>query len=444
MVEIAKDPIHHTDTPLSPRERGLQRAGKTLQWGAIVNGVLAVVFALAGIVAGVGAPGLFTTLADVLVSGYDGGADTAMLVMILLCLGHLSAFLVLMVGVLAQEFWAPLAAAVVLAVSGLLLGWIGFVPALASLAFVAYAGYWIVTDLGAYRINPLMLKELRERMRGARAFVVITVYLGLMSGFAVLLYLIETSAGSAADTSVTGALGRNLFRGVVGLELLLIVFIAPAFTSGAVSNERERKTYDLLQITLLPHQSFVIGKLESALGYIFLLLLAAIPLQSIAFLFGGVSQTELFLAFVILSVTAVTLGTVGLFFSTILDRTLTASVRAYSVAFGAAVALPIALGLVLDILQQVLADVIDESVAVQAAFVYLEAFVTSLNPVTTGLATQNLLVDNLGAGFYFERLRDGSTIPLASPWISFTILYLTVSAVMIVLSVRGMRSNEDD
>src|SRR5690606_6689202 len=116
-------------------------------------------------------------------------------------------------------------------------------------------------------------------------------------------------------------------------ELMLIIFIAPAFTAGAVTGERERKTYDLLQITLLPRPSFIIGKLESALGYIFLLLLAAIPLQSIAFLFGGVSETELIISFVILVVTAIALGTIGLYFSTAAERTLTASVRAYSFVF---------------------------------------------------------------------------------------------------------------
>ena len=35
--------------------------------------------------------------------------------------------------------------------------------------------------------NPVVLKELRGRMRGPRAFVVLTVYLTLMSGFATLL-----------------------------------------------------------------------------------------------------------------------------------------------------------------------------------------------------------------------------------------------------------------
>ena len=70
----------------------------------------------------------------------------------------------------------------------------------------------------------------------------------------------------------------TLAAGVVGIELLLIIFIAPSFTSGAITGERERQTYDLLRTTLLATPSFITGKLESSLGYILLLLLAAIPL----------------------------------------------------------------------------------------------------------------------------------------------------------------------
>jgi ABC-2 type transport system permease protein len=444
MVEIAKKPIAATDTPLSPRERALQRTGNILQWGAIFNGGFALLVGVLAVIAGVAASDLFTSLSEVLLGSYDGAADTALLIVILLGMGNLSALLVLMVGVLAQEFWAPLGMLILIVINGWLLVTQGFIPGLLPIGIGAYAGLSIMRDLSAFRINPLMLKELRGRMRGARAFVVITVYLALMSGFAVLLYLIETEAGSVANTSVTGNLGRNLFRGIFVLELLLIVFIAPAFTSGAVSSERERKTYDLLQITLLPHQSFIIGKLESALGYILLLLLAAIPLQSIAFLFGGVSQGELLLAFIILAVTAILLGTIGLFFSTLFERTLTASVRAYSVVFALTIAVPIALGFGLSIVSQVLEDPIDDSPVLQSAVIYTDAFINSLNPVMTALETQNRLFENQGAGFYTERLRDGTQIPLASPWLSFTILYLTTAAVMIVLSVRGMRQSSEE
>src|SRR3954463_4400854 len=148
--------------------------------------------------------------------------------------------------------------------------------------------------------NPVVLKELRGRMRGMRAFVVMTIYLALMSGFTTLLYVLYSSSLNYYGFTSGGTIGRVLFVGIVGVELFLVTFIAPTFTAGAISGERERQTYDLLRTTLLPARSLVVGKLISALSYVLLLLLAAIPLQSIAFLFGGVTESEVVLSFVIL------------------------------------------------------------------------------------------------------------------------------------------------
>ncbi len=207
--------------------------------------------------------------------------------------------------------------------------------------------------------------------------------------------------------------------------------IAPAFTAGAITGERERQTYDLLQTTLLATPSFVIGKLESALGYILLLLLSGIPLQSIAFLFGGVTEAELALSFVILMVTAVALGTVGIYFSAAMPRTLVASIRAYSVILGVMFVAPVLLSAVLDILNNLLFMRAGSALSpvMETIVRYIDLLLTSINPIAAGLSSQDLLVNQRVLGLWSYTLRsDGSTIPLVSPWISFTIVYLAVSA----------------
>lgn len=428
----------------SPRAARLDRIAALMRWAALVLGGLAALLALAGLLGGITGGGLFDALAG-LIAGYGGAADTALLVMILLTVANVSAFLVLMIGVAAGEFWSPPVLAGLLAANVALVLSLGFIPALIPIGFAAYGLALMAGDFGAFRVNPLMLKELRERMRGARSFVVMTVYLSLMSAFAVIIYLIETESGSATGTAVIGELGRNLFRGVVGLQLLLIVFIAPAFTAGAVSSERERKTYDLLQITLLPYQSFIIGKLESALGYIVLLLLAAVPLQSIAFLFGGVTELELFIALAVLTVTAITFGTIGLYFSAALDRTLTASTRAYIAIFAVTIGLPMTIIVITSLFRHFFMTAVGSSAVLQAGIIYLRGFAESLNPVIVLLHTQDLLVRNRGVGFYTEPIFDGgalTSVPLPSPWLALIITYLLIAAVMIVLSVRRLRARD--
>lgn len=436
---------------LTPREIHLQRIGRMLRWGAMVGGlVLLAVLAAAGVALVTENDALLDTLANTLIGRFESatgfGRDIALLAVGMILLLNACALLVVMVGVLAQELWVLPIGLLLLIANVVLLVTYGFIPAVVTLGFGGYAAFLLVRDVGAFRVNPVMLKELRERMRGARAFVVITIYLGLMSGFTVLLYLIQRGVVQEQGTAATGELGRVLFVGVVGIELLLIIFIAPAFTAGAITSERERKTYDLLQITLLPRPSFVIGKLESALSYIFLLLLAAIPLQSIAFLFGGVSETEVLLAFAILAMTALTLGTVGLYFSTAVDRTLTASVRAYTAAFVVIIGVPLLLSWFVNIFNNAIigtGTTVTDSAVVEAILIYLGAFLVSLNPILTALSTQQLLVEQQTIGFWTATLRDGTLIPLASPWISFTIIYVLISTLLIVLSVRRMRRIEE-
>jgi hypothetical protein len=431
------------DEALSPRELRLERAASILRFGAFASVAVAVGVLVIGFIAGLDIiPGFLDALRVGLLFRFNGGGDAAMAIVALASLVNMSLFLVLMVGVLAREIWAlPGTILHILANIGAL-ALIGYTPALLAIAFSVVALAVMSRDVRAFRMNPVMLKELRGRMRGMRAFVVITVYLGLMSGFATLIYVIYTSTTSRITTSAAaGEIGRVLFMGIVGIELLLIIFIAPAFTAGAITGERERQTYDLLKTTLLATPSFVIGKLESALGYILLLLLSAIPLQSIAFLFGGVSEAELILSFVILTVSAVALGTVGIYFSAVAQRTLTASVRAYTITLVVTFGVPLVLGVLIGILRTTLSSgaLLGSLPVVEGVLAYVQLLLTSMNPVATALTTQELLVNRQVIGFWTETLSNGSTIPMVSPWISFSILYLAAAALLIVFTVRSTR-----
>ena len=447
---MAQETITWADLPyeaLTPREQRLERAARVLRWGGVVNGAAAlVVMALAFVGGALGLPDLFAALHGLLLGRAAGADDAAAAAVVLLLLLNLSLTLVLMVGVLARELWAVAGLVIVIAANLAALLLLGFTPALLTIIAGGWAGALIARDLNAFRINPVMLKELRGRMRGMRAFVVLTIYLALMSAFTALLYLFYVPT-QAVGTAAAGAVGRVLFIGLVGIELVLIIFIAPAFTAGAITGERERQTFDLLRTTLLASPSFIIGKLESALGYILLLLLAAIPLQSIAFLFGGVSETELLLAFVILTVTAIALGTVGIFFSAITPLTLTASVRAYGVALGVTLGIPVLLSLpLLNAFVNAASGFgsgISQSALIETVFIYIGLILVSLNPIAAALVTQQLLIDRGVIGLWTLTLSsDGSTIPMVSPWISFSIITLTVASVLVVLAVRRMRQAE--
>lgn len=434
------------ETALTPRERQLAVSATWLLIGVAVHGVMAILMTLVGVVTALNGASL-DGFVSVLIGGFGPPADYAWVTALGLSLLGAVALLLIRAGVQAHEWWAWIAAAGTIAgMAAAIVGWRYF-PGVVTIVTVVWGLLPVVLFRGALRSNPVASKELRERMRGGRAFAVLTVYLLLMSAFAVLMFLANAPFSRGLATSVTGDLGRTVFAGVVGLELLLIMFIAPAFTAGAVTGERERQTYDLLKITLLPRATFLIGKLESALGFIVLLLLAALPLQSIAFLFGGVSEVELFVSFIVLIATAIAFGAVGIFFSTLTDRTVTASVRSYATALIVLVGAPVLAAFFGGPFAGVYTGSgtgFNGSPVVESIWIYVGAIISSLNPFTASTASQTLLLNQGSTGLWSATLSStGGTIPLVSPWISYSVIALAVAVVLIAISVRRIRQVED-
>lgn len=174
--------------------------------------------------------------------------------------------------------------------------------------------------------NPVALKELRSRMRGRRAFAVLTSYLLLMSVLVALVYLsiyLRAQTSSALDLNEAG---KAIFTTVLVVQAFLVLLVGPVFTVGSITGEKERQTFDLLRTTLLSTPALLLGKLISGLAYILLLILAAVPVQSIAFLLGGVTLSDLVLTHAVILICAIAFATLGLFYSSLMRTTLTATV----------------------------------------------------------------------------------------------------------------------
>ncbi len=292
--------------------------------------------------------------------------------------------------------------------------------------------------------NPLLIKELRGRMRGARAFIVLTVYLLLLTCFtSIIYYAVIANSRGPAGASVMAELGKTVFGTVVLIEIFMVTFITPAFTSGAISGERERKTYELLRATLLPAHKMVSGKLASALTYMFLLILAALPLQSLAFVLGGVTVEELALATILLLVTAFAFAVIGLFFSTFARTTLVSTVLTYSTALLTAIGLPVLVLLFATLLLEPLIygyGSTSVSWIVEAGLLYLAIFLASLSPISAAVVTEMFLLEEDAILYYWQELDSARLIPVPSSWLVFTVFHIGLALVLllaIVLRVRG-------
>jgi len=178
-------------------------------------------------------------------------------------------------------------------------------------------------------IAAIGVKELRGRMRGRRAFAILTIYLLLLGGFALMAEkLVEANytTGFGGSSAFAGAaIGQGIFAALLMLMTLQVVFLASSSTSGAISLEREKQTLELLIATPISSLAIVVGKLLSALVYVFLLIAASIPLMAVVFVYGGVGPEDVLRGYIVLVVTALGLGSFGLLCSSLVKRTTAAT-----------------------------------------------------------------------------------------------------------------------
>lgn len=282
--------------------------------------------------------------------------------------------------------------------------------------------------------NPVTVKELRSRMRGRRAFVVLTVYLSLMGLFITLLYALYSAAANRTFGPDPAQAGKAVYGAVLGVQVMVVVLLGPAFTAAAISGEKERQTYDLLRTTLLPPRALVTGKLVSALSYVFLLILAALPLQSIAFLLGGVSIVELAISMLLVFVSAVAFALVGLFFSSLMRSTLGAVVVTFAGSLFLTVGIP---AIVLVLLPFISALTATGPIRpwLEVALAYGGLALASTNLPATILVSELFLIQE-DALFFWSTTVGSRSVVLFSPWWVYTVLYVLLALFLFWATVR--------
>lgn len=179
--------------------------------------------------------------------------------------------------------------------------------------------------------NPVLTKELRTRMRGARAYWILFAYLFVLSLILFFTYLTwwQSQQNAWGGGNAAFAVGKTFYTTLFITQALLVGLITPALTAGGISIEKEQRTYELLSATLLPRRAIIVGKLMAAASFVVLLLTSSLPLVSLCFLLGGVSPAEVFAAYILLVVVALQYGAVGVAWSALSRNTSTATVLSY-------------------------------------------------------------------------------------------------------------------
>jgi ABC-type transport system involved in multi-copper enzyme maturation permease subunit len=147
--------------------------------------------------------------------------------------------------------------------------------------------------------NAIWMREMRQSARLARTP---WVFFALTMTLALLMCSIGGLA-AAADTT-PAAIGGALFQVFFSLSYLVVVVAGPAIAANGVASEREGRTWEAVLLTGLRPKDIARGKFMAAYTTIALYIVVLAPVGALSFLFGGVTATEVVVAFVFLFLVA--------------------------------------------------------------------------------------------------------------------------------------------
>src|SRR5205823_11174124 len=164
--------------------------------------------------------------------------------------------------------------------------------------------------------NPILLRVVSTAGKRRRDLIIRAAYLGLL--VMVVIFSILTSGGevSAMDLAALAKTSSALFQSMSYLQLGLVALLAPVFTAGAITQEKDSQTYDILLSTPLTNGQIVLGSLLSRLFFVLALLISGVPIFSITQIFGGVAISSIALSFLIAAATACVTGALAMAIAT--------------------------------------------------------------------------------------------------------------------------------
>ncbi|MCH8333847.1 hypothetical protein IIC65_07935 [Candidatus Sumerlaeota bacterium] len=173
--------------------------------------------------------------------------------------------------------------------------------------------------LGWLLDNPLLVREMRRRMRGRLFTWSLIAYVAALSGVSCILMFISYPSDEVDLRNMiqrVGSIGSTLFIGMAIVEGVVAIIIAPMLTSGLATAEKEKDTFDFLRVTTLRARTFVGGCLLTTACFLLLVFSCTLPILGLTFIFGGVSMEQILSLNIVLFLVAMAVSSWGIFNST--------------------------------------------------------------------------------------------------------------------------------
>ena len=173
--------------------------------------------------------------------------------------------------------------------------------------------------------NPVLQRELLANLRMGKAFVLLLVYLALLGGVVYLAWPADRQLDLTRNPESSKLLIQLFFLG----QYLLASLMTPSFAAGAITGEKERKSYEMLLASPLRPAAIVLGKLVASLSHLAILIFCSLPIVVLCLPLGGVSVYEVLAVYLGLILSVLTYGMISLACSSYFQRTSASLVVSY-------------------------------------------------------------------------------------------------------------------
>ena len=160
--------------------------------------------------------------------------------------------------------------------------------------------------------NPILRRVVETGGKRRRDLFIRCGYLGFLIGVVIFSLISSNSSFGSMSLDQLAKVSAQLFRTTSYWQLGLVAFLAPVFTAGAITQEKDSQTYDILLATPLTNAQIVLGSLLSRLFFVVTLLISGIPVFSITQVFGGVAISAIAYSFAIAAATAFVTGAIAM------------------------------------------------------------------------------------------------------------------------------------
>jgi len=269
-------------------------------------------------------------------------------------------------------------------------------------------------------MNPMIRKELRQRMRERRGWLLPSIYLLVLGAVVTFAYFVTTV--DRGRSGIQGStVGVVLFLTLAYAQLTLLLLLAPIFSAGAITIEKEQRTLAGLLTSLLTSAQIWWGKFVASLLFVLLLLVTSLPVLSMAFAFGGIGPWEIFSATLTTIIILGCMSAVGLYCSSVFQR----SVHATAVSYATVVAISVVTAIVF--------------------FVRLQIYESAHHPATQGWydIPLNIRAPMYVNPFFFLTASFAPPKQLYPAWITCACVFLGLGALAVALTLRNLRRRGD-